>query len=202
MQAKDFFVRLGIDNLFDSPLPSALDCMVKVDPLSINKKEYFPDGISDEAFSRISEVYESRVKQSNELIRAGIKTFDENDNQLLILKIGPAGNRTVYGMHRAIKGYADAGCNVVVDYILYDQSWALDLRKVLQGYRVYFVKVAIPLTVLEEREKARGTSPVGHARSHYKDVYQQFLYDLEVDSSQKSAKEIAKEILDFIKTKS
>lgn len=199
MQAQDFFVRLGVDNLFDNPLPSALDCMVKVDPLSISRTEYFPEGISDEEFARITEVYESRVKQSNELIRAGIKTFDADGNPLLILKVGPAGNRTIHGMHRAIKGYADAGCNVVVDYILYDKDWALDLQNVLKGYNVYFVKVAIPLTVLEEREKARGTSPVGHARSHYNEVYQAFSYDLEVDSSKKSSKEIAGEILEFIR---
>ena len=55
----------------------------------------------------------------------------------------------------AIKAYADAGNNVVVDYIQYDTSWTPKLRQAFKNHKVYWVKVNIPLEVLEEQEKDR-----------------------------------------------
>lgn len=193
-----FFLRLGVDNLFDAPLPSALTEMVEVPVEKVNFSEYKCSGLSEGKIKRATKVYEQRVNGSGELIRAGVNTTDESGNPLLVLVVGPAGDRTIYGMNRSLKGYADAGNNLVVDYILYEKKWLKDLVNVLKGYRVYFVGVKIPLDILEEREKARGTSPVGHARSHYDFVYNPDIYDLEVDSANNSSEELAKIIKTFV----
>lgn len=193
-----FFIRVGVDNLFDNPLPSALDRMVKVDLDKVDFKELFPEGITEEEISKITTVYEQRANESKVLIRAGISTEDKEGNPLLILKVGPAGRDVIYGMHKAIRGYADAGCNVVVDYILYEDVWLMDLVNELKNYIVYFVKVQIPLETLEAREVARATSPKGHARSHYSSVYGPNIYDLVVDSGKDSADVIVANIYNFV----
>ena len=59
----------------------------------------------------------------------------------------------------------------------------------------------IPLDILEQREQGRGTSPKGHARSHYDTVHWDIVYDLQVDSSKQSPTEIAQSIKDFIEKK-
>lgn len=102
-------------------------------------------------------------------------------------------------MHRAIAAYAKEGSNVVVDYILYKPEWLSDLVLALKGMKVYYIGIKTPLEVIEEREKGRGTSPVGHARSHYDQVHQGMVYDLELDTSKSTPEESAQKILEFVK---
>jgi len=73
-----------------------------------------------------------------------------------------------------------------------------DLKEKLKNVESYFVAVQIPLDVLEQREASRGTSPKGHARSHYFTVYGDMNYGLTVNSEKNNAKEIAQQIKDFV----
>ena len=123
---------------------------------------------------------------------------DENGNPVITLKVGEQGNRVAYAMNSAIAAYAKSGSNVIVDYIAYDQDWINHLVKELLDITTYWVAVRISLETLEKREAARGTSPVGHARSHYHTVYGNRHYDLEVNSEDSTSLEIATEIFDFI----
>lgn len=167
-QFDEFYIKLGIDNLFDSPLPTP----ESVDP---------------------------QVTKDGQLIRSVEIIKDEQGNQIIPLKVGPAGFKVIKGMHRAIAAYAQQGNNVVVDYILYDQTWLPDLLKALKGLKVYMVGIKLPLEVLEQREKARGTSPIGHARSHYATVHNIMQYDIELDTSKLSSEEAAFKLKEFIK---
>lgn len=97
---------------------------------------------------------------------------------------GPMGERVIKGMHRAIAAYAHAGNKVIVDYIKYEPHWLADLHDALRGLKVIWVGVTAPLETIEVREKARGTSPQGHARTHYETVHQGMKYDLVLDTSQ------------------
>ena len=102
-------------------------------------------------------------------------------------------------MNSAIIAYAQNGNNVIVDYIPYKKEWLDDLRKKKpENINIYYIKVNIPLEMLEQREKDRGTSPAGHARSHYDSIDWDISYDLEVDSGKNSPDEIAKKIQEFI----
>ena len=132
-----------------------------------------------------------------EVVMKGIPSTDDR-GPLFTLIVGPAGQKVIAGMHRAIAAYASQGNNVIVDYIAYENAWLKDLANVLKDYTVYFVGVDIPLDVLEQREKVRATSPVGHARSHYDSVHAHGVYDLRVDTSKKTAVECAQAIKDFI----
>ncbi len=135
--------------------------------------------------------------QSKNPIRWVKVTQDVDQNTIITLLIGEQGEQVAYGMNSAIAEYAKNGCNIIVDYIAYKKEWLDDLRRKLTDIKTYWVKVNIPLSVLEEREATRGTSPKGHARSHYTTVFWDLHYDLEVNTGTENAREIAKKIRDY-----
>ncbi|MDP3788531.1 MAG: AAA family ATPase [Candidatus Chromulinivorax sp.] len=120
-------------------------------------------------------------------------------DNLVYLHVGPQGQKIVNGMNRAIAAYVKTGNNVVVDYIMYEKHWLDDLLHELQGCPVYLIGVTVPLDVLQAREQARSTSPIGHAGSHYHTVHIGNEYDLWIDNSQGSADVGAQKILEFVK---
>ena len=159
----DLWIKLGIDNLFDKPMPDiTLENM--------------------------------HVWQVKNLIRWVETTEDAAKNPVITLFTGEQGDKVAYGMNAAIAAYARAGNNVIVDYIAYKKAWADDLKKQLEDVKTCWVKVEIPLHVIEEREAARGTSPKGHARSHYDTVHWDLKYDLTVSSHKNTPAEIAQEL--------
>jgi len=105
--------------------------------------------------------------QSNNNLRWIEESQDQANNKVITLFVGPEGEKVAYAMNSAIAAYAQNGCNVIVDYIAYDQAWLKDLEEKLKNFKTYYVAVKISLETLEQREEARGTSPKGHARSHY-----------------------------------
>ena len=159
----NLWIKLGIDNLFDIPMPD----------ITIENLEYW---------------------QKPNLIRWITNSKDQENNPIMTLFTGEQGDNVAYGMNSAIAAYAQNGCNMIVDYIGYKKEWIDDLQNKLKNIKTYWVKVAIPLETLEEREKARSTSPKGHARSHYDFVYWNLPYNLEVNSGRQSASEIAQMI--------
>jgi len=132
----------------------------------------------------------------------GVEHTKDEHGPLVFLRVGPLGLQVVHGMHRAFKAYADTGSNLVIDYILHFPEWLPDLVKVFKNHRVYFVGVRVPLAVLEEREKARGTSPIGFVRSGYDRIHVHEVYDVEVDTSKMSPEECAQTIKKYMETNS
>jgi len=163
----NLWIKVGIDNLFDLPMP-----------------DITPENME--------------VWQSPNPIRWVETTTDEEGHQVISLFVGEQGLKVAYAMNSAIAAYAKNGNHVIVDYIAYDQKWFDDLRIKLAPCKTYYVAVDIPLEVLEDRERARGTSPSGHARSHYFTVYGDKSYDLRVNSQKNSPEEIAQQIKDLI----
>jgi chloramphenicol 3-O phosphotransferase len=161
------WVKVGIDNLFDNPMP-----------------DITPENMA--------------AWQLQNPIRWVEKSQDVTGNEVITLFVGDEGEKVVHAMNSAIAAYARDGCNVIVDYVAYKQSWMKDLEEKLADIRTYYVAVDIPLEVLEQREAARGTSPKGHARSHYATVYGNKKYDLRVNSHEHSAQEIAQEIKQLV----
>lgn len=103
---------------------------------------------------------------------------------------------------KAIASYAESANNVVVDYILYEKNWWPELIEVLKDLRVYYVGIKYPLNFIEERESKRETSPVGHARRHYKEIHAVSDYDFFIDDPKLSAKDIAFKIRAYIQNNS
>ena len=165
----NLWVKLGIDTLFDAPMPD----------ITLENMSFW---------------------QSPNPIRWVESTKDAQDKPVITLFVGEQGKKVAYAMNSAIAEYAKNGCNVIVDYIGYDPAWLADLQKKLADIKTYYVAVDISLETLEQREAARGTSPKGHARSHYATVYNTIKYNLRVNSEKNSAQEIAQQIKDLIGT--
>jgi chloramphenicol 3-O phosphotransferase len=163
----NLWIKLGIDNLFDNPMPD----------INLENIQFW---------------------QSKNPIRWVETTTDKDQNSVIILFVGDQGEKVAYSMNSAIAEYAKNGCNCIVDYIAYKKEWIDDLHDKLKDVKTYWVKVNIPLLVLEERETARGTSPKGHSRSHYEIVFWDLNYDFEVNTDKESAREIARKIKDFL----
>jgi chloramphenicol 3-O phosphotransferase len=163
----NLWVKIGIDNLFDSPMPN----------ITLENMQYW---------------------QSPNPIRWVETSQDKNGHKVISLLVGEQGEKAIYAMNSAIATYAENGCNVIVDYIAYKKEWLGDLQQKLNMFKTYYVAVEIPLEVLEKREADRGTSPVGHARSHYKSVYGDISYDLVVNSEKSCALQIAEKLTSMI----
>lgn len=163
----NLWVKVGIDNLFDSVMP-----------------DITPENMS--------------FWQSKNVIRWVEESKDAEGHKVITLFVGPQGEKVAYAMNSAIAAYAKNGCNVIVDYIAYDQKWLKDLEDKCSGFTTYYVAIEIPLEVLEQREEARATSPKGHARSHHSTVYGDRKYDLTVNTGRSSAQEIALQLKKMI----
>ncbi len=110
---------------------------------------------------------------------------------LCTVKIGPEAQAVIKGMHRAIAAYAHVGNNVIVDYIKYDDTWIPDLKESLQGINVIWIGIDASLASIEQREKTRGTSPSGHARSHYDTVHINMPYNFMINTDSLTAEQTA-----------
>ncbi len=173
-KASCLFLRIGMDSFFDELLPELdISCLGEAKQLD----QETPLG---------------------EYIRGVTFEQDANGISTVLLQIGPAGDRVMKGMHRSIAAYAQAGNHLIVDYILYKDEYLDDLITSLKGQKVYWIGVFAPLDIIEKREKARGTSPVGHARSHYHSCHQNVPYDLELNTAESTPEELADEILNFL----
>ncbi|MFH1254526.1 MAG: hypothetical protein V1646_03785 [bacterium] len=139
-------------------------------------------------------------KPEHYVVMRGVSSEDK-DGKLFTLEIGTEGQKVIKGMHRAIAAYAKYGNNVIVDYIKYEQDWIPDLKEALHGLNVIWVGVTASLKTIQQREKTRGSSPEGHARSHYHTVHQDMDYDLMLDTDNLTPEQASDEIIKFMQDK-
>ncbi len=106
--------------------------------------------------------------------------------------------RTRDGFHRAVAGMAEAGNNVVVDYVL-SEPWRLDdCLTLFSGLDVVLVGVQCDLDELERRERERADRPVGLAARQIEQVHSHGMYDVECDTGATSAHDCAVQIKEFL----
>jgi chloramphenicol 3-O phosphotransferase len=106
--------------------------------------------------------------------------------------------RTRAGFHRAAAGMAEAGNDVIVDYVL-SETWRLiDCLRVLDGFEVVFVGVRCAPGELARRERARGDREPGQAAAQQERVHAHGIYDVECDTTTTSPTECAVRIKEFV----
>lgn len=107
--------------------------------------------------------------------------------------------RTRAGFHRAVRGMALAGNNIVMDHVL-SEPWRLpDLLTVMVDVDVVFVGVHCDANDLTHREAARGDRVAGTAVAQIEAVHQHRLYDVEVNTSEETVEACAARIRDFLR---
>lgn len=139
-------------------------------------------------------------KPEHRLVMHGVSSEDKK-GKLFVLNVGHLGQKIINGMHLAIADYARAGNNVIVDYIKYEDAWLARLQAALRGIKVVWIGVNASLELIQQREKKRGTSPEGHARSIYYTVHNGMTYDLMLDNSHLTPEQAADYIIKFMKEK-
>jgi chloramphenicol 3-O phosphotransferase len=98
------------------------------------------------------------------------------------VRTGPAFERVMSGMRRAIAAMAAQGNNLIVDDVMLGGE-EREYRSLLAEFEPRFVGLFAPLDVLERRERDRGDRMPGLARWQYTRVQPSIAYDLEIDTS-------------------
>jgi chloramphenicol 3-O phosphotransferase len=114
----------------------------------------------------------------------------EDGKPSVVIETGPAGERLMRGMRRAIAELARQGNNLIIDEVMLAGEQA-DYEQLLSEFAFFVVGVFAPLDVLEERERRRGDRMIGLARWQYGRVHASVKYDFQVDTSELSPMECA-----------
>ncbi len=124
----------------------------------------------------------------------------QNGKRVTSIKFGDYGEEVLKVMRRAVSQLASAGCSVVVDDILFKKEYLLDYAKVLEPSSSWLVAVRCNLKTVRDREAKRAGRFPGTADSHFDSIHDHGVpYDMEVDTSMKSATNLAQEIIDGMK---
>jgi len=109
--------------------------------------------------------------------------------------------RTRRGYHSAVAGMVRAGNSVVADHVL-SESWRLaDILEQWRDLDVTMIGVHCPLDELNRRERARGDRETGIAAGQFQVVHRGVEYDLEIDTSSRSARECGIEIKQIVQAR-
>ncbi|APZ53318.1 chloramphenicol phosphotransferase CPT family protein [Salipiger abyssi] len=85
------------------------------------------------------------------------------------------------GLHRSFAGFAESGCDMIVEHILDTSGWHGRLQDLLAGHDLLFVGVFTPPEELARREVARGDRRQGSAVEDAARIHAGLRYDLELD---------------------
>lgn len=110
------------------------------------------------------------------------ESYDETGNPIQELQIGPYAKKIGKTFQEVVLALARMGHHLIVDDISFGKEEVDIWKEALKGFSVLWVGVNAPLSVLEEREKARGNRITGSARGQFKKVHAGIVYDLEIDT--------------------
>jgi chloramphenicol 3-O phosphotransferase len=111
------------------------------------------------------------------------------------MRLGPIGRRMLAAWRGGVGSAARAGLNVIADDVqLTEEEWRA-WRAELRGIDCHWVRVAIDVDILEERERQRGDRTPGQARAQYEAAYRFPAFDAEVDTGRLSPDDGAAAVL-------
>ena len=122
----------------------------------------------------------------------------EKDGELVTsIQFGEYGEQVLKNMRRSIALFQEAGTNVIIDDLLFKRAYLDDYVSVLDPENTWFIGVKCSLEVVKARESKRPGRFPGTATSHFDQVHDHGeAYDLEVDTSESSARDVAQQIID------
>ena len=122
----------------------------------------------------------------------------EKDGELVTsIQFGEYGEQVLKNMRRSIALFQEAGTNVIIDDLLFKRAYLDDYVSVLDPENTWFIGVKCSLEVVKASESKRPGRFPGTATSHFDQVHDHGeAYDLEVDTSESSARDVAQQIID------
>ena len=92
---------------------------------------------------------------------------------------------------------ATVGHHLIIDDVSFGKAQVNEWKKLLKNFKVLWIGVNAPLSILEQREKVRGNRIVGSARAQFHKVHAEAEYDLEIDTHHTTLDENIKKITSF-----
>jgi chloramphenicol 3-O phosphotransferase len=130
-----------------------------------------------------------------------ITPVELNGESVTAVRFGVHGEKLLKGMRRAIAAIANTGLNVIIDDLLFEESFVEDYAHVLAEFDVTIVGVRCPLDVVRQRESERPGRFPGTATWHFDKVHEHMIYDVEVDTANKSPRECALTVMNALENK-
>jgi chloramphenicol 3-O phosphotransferase len=125
------------------------------------------------------------------------KSQDEAGNPIQELQAGPYAQKIGAMFRGVILALAKMGHHIIIDDVSFGKSQVDEWKETLKHFRVLWVGVNAPLSVLEQREKERGNRILGSARGQFHKVHVDITYDLEIDTHETSLRENTEKIKSF-----
>ncbi|ANQ43144.1 chloramphenicol phosphotransferase [Gluconobacter oxydans] len=123
-----------------------------------------------------------------------LEAIVDRDAPSVIIHTGKVMARTTRGMRHAVAAMASVGNSIILDDVMMSGSEADEYRALLRHVDLRFVGLHAPLEILEERERMRGDREIGLARWQFDRVHRGQTYDLELDTTFYTPKQIAQRI--------
>ncbi|MBA3815479.1 MAG: AAA family ATPase [Parachlamydiaceae bacterium] len=110
------------------------------------------------------------------------KGEDEVGNIIQELQLGLYAQKIGKTFQEVVLALATMGHHIIIDDVSFGKQQIDEWRKILKDFRVLWVGVNAPLSVLEQREKERGDRIIGATRGQFHKVHADVIYDLEIDT--------------------
>ncbi len=113
------------------------------------------------------------------------------------IQTGPFARKMVQTLMEIVLTMAGLGHYVIIDDVSFGKSQVDLWKEVLKDYKVLWIGITAPLSVLEARERERSNRIHGSARAKYSQVHKDIVYDLEFNTSKDSLNTMVKRIKEF-----
>jgi chloramphenicol 3-O phosphotransferase len=110
--------------------------------------------------------------------------------------------RIIAGFHSSAAALANTGNSIIIDHVLERPEWLKDCLDTFRNIEVVFVGLRCSLQELVRRELARQNRDVGIAKYHYQRVHAHEVYDLELETTNRTPEECAKAVIDYLDSNS
>lgn len=113
------------------------------------------------------------------------ENLQDGHNPMIKVGMGDIGEKVMKGMRHAIVALAQQGNNLIIDEVLIGNEMQ-HYTQLLSPFKVFYVGVFAPLSILEARESQRPDRLRGLARWQYDIVHKDKVYNIEVDTTELS----------------
>lgn len=120
--------------------------------------------------------------------------FDRDDRGLVRLNFGAVAWAALHAHQAAAAAMARSGAHLILDEVILNRQLYSGWQSQLKGVPVLWVGVQCELAELERRELERGDRVIGQARGQFDIVHRDVAYDVEVDSTARSAQQLSEVI--------
>ena len=122
------------------------------------------------------------------------ESFDETGHPIHEIQTGLFARKMVQTLMEIVLTMAKLGHYVIIDDLSFGKSQVDLWKEVLKDYKVLWIGITAPLSVLEARERERSNRIDGSTRAQYSQVHKDVVYNLEFDTSRDSLKTMIERI--------